>query len=56
MTIALRQNTTLRQALNSEASSAVGARGALMDFLPNLSVSTNGSKQSAATSARRRPG
>lgn len=45
VTIALRQNATLRQALNSEASSAVGARGALMDFLPNLSVSTNGSKQ-----------
>ncbi len=43
--IALRQNVTLRQALNSEASSAVDARGALMDFLPNLSVSGNGSRQ-----------
>ena len=45
MAIALRQNVTLRQALNSEASSAVDARGALMDFLPNLSVSGNGSRQ-----------
>jgi outer membrane protein len=45
VTIALRQNVTLRQALNSEASSAVSARGQLMGFLPSLSVSSNGSKQ-----------
>ncbi len=45
VTIALRRNVTLRQALNGEASSAIGARDELMGFLPSLSVSTNGSKQ-----------
>jgi len=43
--IALRQNITLRQALNSEASSAVSVQGKWMDFLPSLSASTSGSKQ-----------
>jgi outer membrane protein len=45
VTIALRQNVTLRQTLNGEASSAIGARDEQMGFLPNLSVSSQGSRQ-----------
>lgn len=49
VSIALQRNVALQRARNSEAGSAVSARGALMEFLPNLSLSTNGSKHYGRT-------
>ncbi|MDB4905417.1 MAG: outer rane efflux protein [Gemmatimonadetes bacterium] len=42
--IALRQNTTLRQAENTATSSSVAVRQQQLSFLPSLSVSTSGAE------------
>jgi len=42
--IALKQNITLAQAQNAVASDAASVRGAKLNFLPNLQLSTSGSQ------------